>query len=416
MLQAERRRRGDLVAAAAIVAVVAVLTGLVVFYSQAARTTSTTAAGPTPAAPDPPVDAPATLTEAWRAPSAATVAPVVVGPTLVTGDGPRTVGRDPVTGVQRWAYQRDLQLCAVGSGWGLALAVYRNGAYCSEVTALQAGSGERGPTRNADAPDDTELLDDGWMVTATGHNHLESWRSDLVKTLEYGEVRSPAQPKTQPRAHCLHASVAISYARLGVLERCPGERGDRLTTFRQKDSEAEHPDEEASTPLSVTGARLIAMTKERSAVLFPGPAARLSVRDPDGREVAGYPLDLPPADLAGDPPGGVTPTTTAHDIVLWWTGSRTIALSGSELRPLWTLSGTLGPGVLLPLLAPADPTGPTERLLIPVPGGLAVTDPATGQVIRTIPVNRGGYQGPVLLSTLGPMIYEQRGPEVVALH
>ncbi|GAA5158818.1 hypothetical protein GCM10023321_39070 [Pseudonocardia eucalypti] len=402
----------------AIVAVLAVLACLIAFYSQAARTTSTTAPGPAPAAPDPPVDAPATVTEAWRAPSAATVAPVVVGPTLVTGDGPDTVGRDPVTGVQRWAYRRDLQLCVVGSGWGLALAVYRNGAYCSEVTALQAGSGERGPTRTADAPDDAQLLDDGWMVTATGRNHLESWRSDLVETLEYGEVRSPAQPKTQPRAHCSHASVAISYARLGVLERCPGERGDRLTTFRQKDTEAEHPDEEASTPLSVAGTRLVALSKHRTAVLFPGTAggaAKLSVRDEDGREVAGYPLDLPPADLAGDPPGGVTPTVTAHGIVLWWTGSRTIALSETELRPLWTLPGALGPGALLPLLAPADPAGPTERLLIPVPGGLAVTDPATGQVIRTIPVDRGGYQGPVLLGALGPMIFEQRGPELVAL-
>jgi hypothetical protein len=188
-----------------------------------------------------------------------------------------------------------------------------------------------------------------------------------------------------------------------VLERCPGEAGDRLTVLLPDETEADRPNQDVSTLLPTKGARLIALTADRSAVLLPNPA-RLSIRGHDGAELASYPLDLPPGDLAGDPPGEVVPTTDIPGAMLWWTGSRTIALDSTDLHPLWTVPGALGPGTLM-----------AGAPVLPVPNGLVELNPADGRVLRTVAVNRGDYQGPVMLAALGPVLLEQRGPTVVAL-
>jgi hypothetical protein len=402
VLRAERRRRGDLVAAAVLVAVLALGIAVVARSSPAAHTTSITASQPAPA---PPVasEVPPTLAEAWRAPSAATPAPVAVGPVVVTADDSTVIGRDPLTGARRWSYQRDLPLCTVGAGWGYALAVFRNGAYCAEVTALKADTGARGPQRNSDVPPGTRLLDDGYLVTATGSNHLETWRSDLVKTQEYGALRAYIEPGSQPRPDCRHTSVAVTSGRVGVLERCPNEAGDRLTVLHPDDSESDRPVAELSTVLPGRDAELVALSDDREAVLLTNPT-RLIVRGPGGGEVASFPLDLPAGDLAGDPPGEVVPTTRVPGAVLWWTGSSTVAMDDQDLHPRWTMPNTLGPGTLM-----------AGQLVVPVPGAESLVDPATGSVSRTIPVDRGSYRGPVATSTLGPVLLEQRGSMLVAL-
>jgi hypothetical protein len=115
-------------------------------------------------------------------------------------------------------------------------------------------------------------------------------------------------------------------------------------------------------------------------------------------------LDLPPGDLAGDPPGEIVPTTDIPGAVLWWTGSRTIALDSSDLHPLWTVPGALGPGTLM-----------AGAPVVPVPNGLVEVSPADGGVLRSVPINRGDYQGSVGLAALGPVLLEQRGAGVVAL-
>jgi hypothetical protein len=168
-------------------------------------------------------------------------------------------------------------------------------------------------------------------------------------------------------------------------------------------TESDSPEQVFSVVLPATGARVIAMSPDQVAVLLPNPA-RLSIRGRDGAELASYPLDLPAGDLAGDPPGEVIPTSVVPGAVLWWTGSRTIALNAVDLHPMWTLPGALGPGTQM-----------ADRALVPVPAGVAVVNPADGAVQRTIPVDRGDYRGPVTLSTLGPVVLEQRGPVVVAL-
>lgn len=427
-------RRIDL-AVAVLIAVAAVVAGVLVWWNGDVRATSSqTYDGPVPT-PQLPTVFPPSLGESWRAPSSATPVPVAVGATVVTADGGEVVGRDPLTGDMRWRYARDLPLCTVSSAWSMVLTAYatdgnllpdrdsRAQGGCSEITALDPASGRRGrqpkPTetgdkpesrqRNADAELGTRLIADGTYVTTTGTRLLTTWRSDLVQTMQFGTVPAVVNPDKQPRTDCTYGTVTASSGRIAVIERCPGDPGDRLTVYRatgEKD-DAEKPQVVSSVVTGGRGARVVAMTEKQVAVALPDPA-RLVVFDEQGQEVASHPLELPEKDLAGEVEGHVVPTTKGTGAVYWFTGSRTIALSTRDLRPLWIVQntlGTLGPGTVF-----------AGRLLVPVPDGLAVINQATGELVGTIPVDRETYSGPVTMSTLGPMVLEQRGNLLVALH
>jgi hypothetical protein len=90
--------------------------------------------------------------------------------------------------------------------------------------------------------------------------------------------------------------------------------------------------------------------------------------------------------------------------VFWFTGSKTIALSTTDLSPLWTIDDTLGAGTVF-----------AGYLLLPIKDGIAVIDQETGARVAAAQVNRDGHTGPVEMATLGPMVLEQRGSTLVAL-
>ncbi|HET9137761.1 hypothetical protein, partial [Actinophytocola sp.] len=334
-------------------------------------------------------------------------------------------------------YTRDLPLCTIAPAWSLAVAVYRtdgrflpdgdsrSGGGCSEVTALDPATGKRGKQRDpqdpverpsggqrqGDAELGTRLLGDGTYLTTTGRHLLTTWRSDLVQTMEYGQLPAMVNPEKQPRTGCTYGSVAVAAGRIGVIERCPSE-GDRLTVYKATnvDNKADEPAVVFSSLVEGAGARVVALSDQRVAIALPDPS-RLVVFDDQGAQQASYPLDLPTQDLRGDPDGLVVPTARlvvpagqGPGAVYWYTGSRTIALDGAELNPVWTAPDTLGPG-----------TPFAGRMLVPVRDGIRVLDQATGEVVGTTPVDRSGYSGLVTMSTLGPMVLEQRGGDVVAL-
>jgi hypothetical protein len=436
------RRRRDVVAAA-LLAVVALVVGILVWRSSDIRTASSqTYSGPAPS-PAQPTEFPPSLGEAWRAHSPATPAPVTVGPAVVTGNGGEVAGRDPLTGEVRWHYRRDLPLCTLTGAWSMAVAVYEKSANylpaddprksggCSEVTALDPATGKRGQQpkpgeeprdkpdmgqRNSDAELGTRLLFDGSYVTTTGNRLLTTWRSDLVQTMEYGAVPALVNAEKQPRTGCEYRTVAVVQSRIAVIEDCPDDNGDRLTVYRATgNNDAEKPEVVATVGVA-NGSRVIAMTdqcrldpsdeedvQQCTAIVEPDPA-RLLVLDEQGAQVASYPLSLEPGDLDEQPADHVMPTTRTPVAVYWHTGSRTIALSTADLSPLWTVEGSLGPGTMF-----------AGQMLVPVRDGLRVLRPATGEPVGTLPVNRGDYTGPVSMSTLGPVLYEQRDDTLVAL-
>ncbi|OLR90147.1 Rv3212 family protein [Actinokineospora bangkokensis] len=396
----------------ALLLVVPLVAGLLVWLGSDFRATSSTTApqdaltGPPPAR----ADVPAALTEAWRAPSPATWEPVVAGPSVVTGADGAVEGRDPLTGQVRWRYHRDLPLCAVSTAWSRAVAVYRteggglpsvdprSEGGCSEVSSLEGSSGALQDTRNTDAEPGTRLVRGGSFLTATGTRLLTSWRSDLVKTADYGAVPTPVNPDRQPRTGCAYRSTLAAPSVVAVLERCPDESADRLTVYRTVPKESDTPEVVTSRILPSAGATLVAVTDQRFAVALPAPD-RIAVYDEDGIEQASHPLPLGVRD-----PAPVPWTTTATGSFTWFSGTRTIALSAADLRPLWVVDGARGPATTM-----------AGRALVPVEEGLAVVDQASGARITTIPVPRDGYSGVVMPTTAGPVVLEQRGEQVVAL-
>lgn len=395
-------RRRDRIAAA-LLGVGAVLAGLVVWAGSDSRAT-VSETGPAPTGtPAQPATVPADFHEAWRAPSAATPVPVATAGTVITADGGEVTGRNPGTGQVRWRYARDLPLCTVGAEWERALAVYRKEAGCSEVTALDAGTGKRTAQRNGDAERGTRLVGDGGYVTATGDRLLSTWRDDLVESMEFGQVYAKVNAGYQPRPNCTYGTVAGASGRVGVIERCPGRDGALLTVLKASPEESDQPEQEFSTPLPERGAKLVAMVPGGSAVVLP-EAKELVLYDSEGRERTRYPLDLPRSDLEREPDDGVMPTVRGPRNVYWFTGSRTMALSTEDLTPQWTVHGTRGPG-----------TPFAGRYLVPIGGGLAVLEPSRGDTVRTIAVDRGGYRGRINMTAAGPVVLERRGDEMVAL-
>lgn len=423
------RPRDKGIAVTIMLAVVAA--GLLVWAtSDGAATHSTTAAAPEHPL-DPPAEMPATVSELWRASSAATPVPVAAGATVVTGDGGAVVGHDALTGKQRWAYQRDLPLCTLGVGVSDAVAVYQTegavGAGCSEVTKLDIDTGNRTAQRNGDAQPGTRLLDDGEHVVATGETLINVWSRDLIRTMEYGAVPAPVEPNRQPRSGCRYGSITIADGKIGVIERCPADEGARLTVFEAThtvdgETRSDQPKVRFSEVLPGEDARVIAVAgqpddaeeteddedKEAEdrfliAVAFEDPQ-RLVIYDQKGKRRAQYALDLPEGELSGDPEEQVVPVSRSENNIYWFTGSATIALDAADLTPRWTLRSTSGPT--------AQFAGET---LQPVRGGLAVIDEETGEVRRTVTVDRDDYRGPVTLGSVGPVLLEQRGKTLVAL-
>ncbi|MFC7447513.1 hypothetical protein [Rhodococcus daqingensis] len=403
MVAPERRTRADLIAAVAIAVVVVLAAGAIWLRGDARGTTSITAE--TPATPaDTALSIPERVTEIWRADSSATDRPVTSGGAVVTAEEGAVVGRDRDTGAQLWSYTRDLALCGVIGAWNAVVSVYRDARGCGAVTELQGSDGSRVAQRNSDADDAVTLSEDGTYVTSRGMHRLELWRSDLVRTLEFGRVDAPVNPNTQPRSGCELLSSASSSTRLAVLERCADEPADRLSVLAPAPKDNSEPDEYGSSVLAdldpgVTGAKVLAVAGERSAVYLPaGPTtgARVGVFDGSGSLIATHPV---PADVSPD-----SRVVKVGSVYSWWTGSRMIALGATDFAPRWTVEGAIGPGALM-----------AGQILIPVEGAIAVHDLATGGEVRRIAVDRADAQAPITSSVVGTVLLEQRGDELVAL-
>lgn len=404
VLAPERRTRADILTAVAIAALVAIAAG-VVWWNSDARATESVVADQTLSAPPTPEKLPAAMREVWQAADGAAERAIAVGGVAVTGDGDTVLGRNPATGEQVWKYQRDRPLCAVESQFGTVIATYRDDRGCSETTLLNADTGARLTARSSYMDDQVQLSVDGTYTLALGANRLEMWRSDLVRTLEYGYVDAPVNPRTQPRQGCTLLSAASASSRLAVLERCPRETSDRLTVLNPAPKDSTTPEEHSSHILTepgaaVGGARAIAVSDSRVAVYLPGTestAPQLAIYDVSGNLVATHQLSAP---LAAD---AFVSRVGANYFV--FTGENLVALNGSTLEPLWGIPQVLGTPTLL-----------SGKLLVPVRDGLAALDPVTGAQTQRISVQRSDYHDePISLMAIGPTVLERRGDTLFAL-
>lgn len=173
---------------------------------------------------------------------------------MITAEDGTVTGRDPATGAELWRYRRDMPLCGVESQYGSVVAVYRDQRGCSQATLLDGDTGERRTARSSYMDENVRLSVDGTYVLAKGERRLEMWRSDLVRTIEYGYVDAAINVKTQPRKGCTLLSAGSSASRLAVLERCPDDQSDRLTLLNPAPKDNTVPEEYGSRVLTGPGA------------------------------------------------------------------------------------------------------------------------------------------------------------------
>ncbi|MEV6278371.1 PQQ-binding-like beta-propeller repeat protein [Nocardia sp. NPDC051832] len=411
MLAPERRTRADIISAVAIATLVVVAALVVWARGDATGTESVTAA--TPASAPPTADKlPASLHELWHAPDGAAPRAMLAGGAVITAESGTVTGRDPRTGAELWRYRRDMPLCGIESQFGTVVAVYKDQRGCSQATLIAGDNGDRRTARSSYMDPEVRLSVDGTYVLAYGDKRLEMWRSDLVRTLEYGYVDAPVNVKTQPRKDCTLLSAGSSPSRLAVLERCPEDAGvNRLSVLNPAPKDNTVPEEHGSHLLSGPGAdspdaRVIAVSDSRIALYLPGAAQpggettppRLAIYDSTGNPVVVHQLS---AALAAN-----TSTVRVGSAYLVFTGNSLIALNASTFDPIWTAPGAFG-----------TPTLMAGKLLLPVSGGIVALDPANGAELQRIPVERAGYDGtaPISLAVAGGVVLEKRGDSLYAL-
>ncbi|WP_067863316.1 Rv3212 family protein [Nocardia shimofusensis] len=407
MLAPERRTRADIIAAIGIA--VAVLLAAIVVWARgdATGTESVTAVEPA-TTPSAAVELPTALRELWHAPDDASERALVAGGAVVTASGGTVTGRDPNSGAELWHYRRDMPLCGVETQFGMVVAVYRDERGCSQATMLSGNDGARRTARSSYMDDEVRLSVDGTYLLAQGDERLEVWRSDLVRTVEYGYVDAPVNVKTQPRKGCTLLSAASGSSRLAVLESCPDDAATRLTVMNPSPKDNTVPEEYGSRVLTGPGAesrdaKVIAVSDSKILLYQPGTdlgsesvPPRLSVFDGNGNPIAVHELPAPMDDPR---------TARVGSVSLVHTGSELIALNSATFEPQWTVRGAIG-----------TPAAMATRLLVPVPDAIVAVDLVSGAEVARIPVDRsGGADSDISLAVLGEIVLEKRGDTLYGL-
>lgn len=406
MLAPERRNPADLRIALSLAALWVVVLVSAWACSDVRATESVPAAHPSEQPPAA-TAIPTHLTELWHAASTSSPQVLVAAGAVVTADGGTLTGRDPRTGRQLWHYRRDLPLCGAASQFGMVIGVYRTERGCSQTTMVAGSDGGRRTARTSYMDSTVNLTTDGTYFLAQGPQRLEMWRSDLVRTLEYGFVDAPVNVKTQPRQGCSLHSALSGPGRLAVLERCPDEPAQRLTVLDPAPNDNTVPTEFSSHVLTGPDAnspatRILAVSEDEIAVYFPGTTdgsskPRITTFTSKGTETATHELSEKMSETArGDRIGPLITVFTGHSL---------LALRPTTLEPLWEMPGALG-----------VPTAMAGKLLVPVTGGLAVVDGATGAELGRLPVTRpANLPGPLVLGAIGDTVLEWRNGNLVAL-
>ncbi|MGH3559660.1 MAG: Rv3212 family protein, partial [Mycobacterium sp.] len=323
---------------------------------------------------------------------------------VVTGNDRAVDGRDPVNGEVRWSYARDSDLCGVSWVYRYAVAVYRDDRGCGQVSTIDGSTGRRGPARSSYADKHVVLSSDATTVLSAGDTRLELWRSDMVRMLSYGEIDARVKPSSQGlHSGCRLVSAAGGSAAVSVLEAC-GKKADlRLALLRPSKDEDEPEQRDVPEPgIGVdSGARVLAVAQTNTAVYLPVPQPRVDVLDETGVTVASMLLPKPPS-----PSGALL---RSGNLITWWTGDAVMVFDAANLTYRYTIAAggssvPLGPATMM-----------AGKLLVPVTGGIAVCDPATGASERYLPVSRPTGSSAVVPAVSGSQILEQRGDTVVAL-
>ena len=140
-----------------------------------------------------------------------------------------------------------------------------------------------------------------------------------------------------------------------------------------------------------------------------------AVYDPTTSEVRGYNTEgtnissssVPQMDSPELGPDGIVKNLPVADLphhMTYWENNSLLLMEPAALAVTGVFQGALGTGF-----------SAGEKLLYASDNGIAVVDWDKNAVDKIIPVDRGGYSGPVHISSAGATVVEKRGDEVVVM-
>ncbi|QGU03940.1 Rv3212 family protein [Corynebacterium comes] len=395
-----RRTRGDLITTGTIAAVsLAAVAG--VWLTAPIRSSELTPAAEEFVAAPALDTVPDSLSPAWSlsdAPLPGVHRPVIVDGLVITY-ADRTVTASDPAGNPVWTYRRDLELCSLGGAWGRVVTTWQAANGCGDVVALDADSGRYNATRSAISPEQVVAVASNDRIGTVGAERLELWRSDMVRTVEYGEVEGRQEPGLQPHPDCRITSALTRTEHLAVTEVCPDGQGTWLRFQKVTPEESRSPEIIADVELKDQDARLMAVGQFAAAVYDGGELISYLA---DGQEAERRTVPEIPRGDEAFPFAPVTADLPHH--MTFFDGERLYLLAPHDLAVRQVLENATGTGVAV-----------GQRLLMPTADGIAVVNWDTGETEKTIPVDRGGYDGMVTLGVVGGTVVEKRGDQTVGL-
>ncbi|WJY96968.1 Rv3212 family protein [Corynebacterium fournieri] len=394
-----RRTRGDLLATGVIAGVSALLLGTA-FFTAPARDAHLVSAAEEQQDFGQLAVVPKSFSEGFTLPdTSGRDQPLVANGLIITYNDHTLTATSP-EGETVWTYERPNELCLVDQAWGKVVATYRDNAGCGDVVAIDAKTGNYAGTRSAIAPENVVRLASNDRVGYASSSRAEVWRSDLVRTVEYGYVEAKQEPDMQPH-ECTITSALTRTELVAITEVCNDGTYLRLQEATPEDSRK--PEVLADVEIS-PDAYLVSISQDAAAVY-----------DPTTSEVRGYNTEgtnissssVPQMDSPEIGPDGTIKNLPVADLphhMSYWENNSLLLMEPSALAVTGVFQGALGTGF-----------SAGEKLLYASDGGIAVVDWDKNAVDKIIPVNRGGYTGPVHISSAGATVVEKRGDEVVVM-
>lgn len=394
-----RRTRGDLIATGVIAGVSALLLGTA-FFTAPARDAHLVAAEEEQEDYGQLAVVPKSFSEKFSLPDTSGRDQPLVSNGMVITYNDNTLSATTPEGETVWTYERPNELCLVDQAWGKVVATYRDNAGCGDVVAIDAKTGKYAGTRSAIAPDKVVRLASNDRVGYASSERAEVWRSDLVRTVEYGHVEAKQEPDMQPN-ECTITSALTRTELVAVTEICDDGAFLRLQEATPEDSRK--PEVLANVEIS-PDAYLVSISQDAAAVY-----------DPTTSEVRGYNTEgtnissssVPQMDSPELGPDGIVKNLPVADLphhMTYWENNSLLLMDPAALAVTGVFQGALGTGF-----------SAGEKLLYASDNGIAVVDWDKNAVDKIIPVDRGGYSGPVHISSAGATIVEKRGDGVVVM-
>lgn len=348
---------------------------------------------------------PTMLEEVWEAPSDDPSPRPIVSEGLVISadnseDGSLLTAREYNTGNVIWSYERDKQLCSLGQAWSKVVATYSTGVGCGDVVSIDSKTGQYSDTRSANSSELTVPISSNDRIGVVSQDRVELWRSDMVRTVEYGLVEAPQEADMQPNEGCTIASALTRTELLAVVDVCEDGTYLRMQKVTPEDSRKPEMIKEIKVP---DGAQVVSVGQKAAAIYVEDPTPQIHSYNQNGDLLARQEVEKSPALQSVD---GVyqPPVADLPHHMTWFDGANLYLFSPAEQKVDRIFTGVAGTGVAL-----------EDRLLIPTRSGYAVANWSNGKIERTFEVDRGGYEGPIALGTAGSFTIEKRDSAVVAM-